>query len=392
MLINVGIIALGGRRWWGDVIYKYNLLYALSQLESRKIAPVVFSAKTTEDDILSMYSPYAGKIVKDSLFDAWSTKWFLSRVGSRLSDNDFLFYKLTKKHAIPVISHLHYAVKGTPDCRTVAWIPDFQHIRLPDMFSTEEINNRNRIYGQIAEKSTLVILSSYDAFNDFSAFAAQFASKARVLHFVSQSSPEVYTAARDKTESKYSIGRKYFFLPNQFWKHKNHKVVFEAVKLLKEDGRDVSVVCSGTMDDRRNTDHVEKLVAFIHSNKLEDNIRLLGMIDKEDLFSLMRNCISCLNPSLFEGWSTTVEEAKSLGKNMILSDIPVHQEQNPPGSVYFAPHDPHELAAVLWQKFNKVDGGPDFELEKAAKETLTKRTREFAQTYQDIVLESLESK
>lgn len=36
-----------------------------------------------------------------------------------------------------------------------------------------------------------------------------------------------------------------------------------------------------------------------------------------------------LNPSRFEGWSTTVEEAKAAGTPMILSDIPVHREQAP---------------------------------------------------------------
>ncbi len=34
-----------------------------------------------------------------------------------------------------------------------------------------------------------------------------------------------------------------------------------------------------------------------------------------------------INPSQFEGWSTTVEEAKSLGVKMLLSDLEVHKEQ-----------------------------------------------------------------
>ena len=39
------------------------------------------------------------------------------------------------------------------------------------------------------------------------------------------------------------------------------------------------------------------------------------------------NCIALINPSFFEGWSTTVEEAKSLGTKMILSNIKLHLEQ-----------------------------------------------------------------
>lgn len=45
--------------------------------------------------------------------------------------------------------------------------------------------------------------------------------------------------------------------------------------------------------------------------------------------TLMKHAIAIINPSLFEGGSTTVEEAKSLLKVIILSGIPVHREQNP---------------------------------------------------------------
>ena len=68
------------------------------------------------------------------------------------------------------------------------------------------------------------------------------------------------------------------------------------------------------MDDYRNKDHVDELKNYISTCGLENNIRLLGFIDYNDLFYFMRHCVSIINPSLFEGWSTTVEEAKSLGK------------------------------------------------------------------------------
>jgi glycosyltransferase involved in cell wall biosynthesis len=41
----------------------------------------------------------------------------------------------------------------------------------------------------------------------------------------------------------------------------------------------------------------------------------------------MVGSVAVVNPSLFEGWSTTVEEARALGVPMVLSDLPVHKEQ-----------------------------------------------------------------
>ena len=54
----------------------------------------------------------------------------------------------------------------------------------------------------------------------------------------------------------------------------------------------------------------------------------------------MRKAMAVIQPSLFEGWSTVVEDARALGKPMILSDFPVQIEQDPPSSDYFERNNP----------------------------------------------------
>ena len=68
------------------------------------------------------------------------------------------------------------------------------------------------------------------------------------------------------------------------------------------------------------------------------------MVPREDLYQLIRQSLAVLQPSLFEGWSTTVEEAKSIGKQIILSDLPVHREQVESGARFFDANDPNSLA------------------------------------------------
>ncbi len=151
------------------------------------------------------------------------------------------------------------------------------------------------------------------------------------------------------------------------------------------------MVCSGPMGDYRNKNHVGGLLEYIRINGLENNIRLLGLISRTELFYFFRNCISVLNPSLFEGWSTTVEEAKSLGKNMILSNINVHLEQEPSNSLFFDPFNAEELAELLYTKWKESNGGPDYELEEKAKKKLLERTKQFAEDYQKIILEVIQA-
>jgi len=100
-----------------------------------------------------------------------------------------------------------------------------------------------------------------------------------------------------------------------------------------------------------------------------------------------RNAVSVINPSLFEGWSSTVEEVKSIGKNIILSNLEVHREQYPPGGVFFNPHDHNELSEILESKWKNSEGGPDYDLEKKAKIILKRRIKRFGENYQKIVHE-----
>jgi glycosyltransferase involved in cell wall biosynthesis len=158
-------------------------------------------------------------------------------------------------------------------------------------------------------------------------------------------------------------------------------------ELLDKGVDDILLLCSGHMNDDRNLQHMESLRQFVRENALEKNIRFLGLIPYGDVVGLMRNAVSVINPSLFEGWSTTVEEAKSIGKNLILSDIEVHREQSPSGAVYFNPHDHAGLAAIMKENWESRSGGPDLELETAARENLLPRTTVFATGFQNLVLD-----
>lgn len=65
------------------------------------------------------------------------------------------------------------------------------------------------------------------------------------------------------------------------------------------------------------------------------------------MYALLRAATALINPSRLEGWSTTVEEAKSFGVPMILSDIDVHREQTDGEASYFGINDPLLLADLL---------------------------------------------
>ena len=74
----------------------------------------------------------------------------------------------------------------------------------------------------------------------------------------------------------------------------------------------------------------------------------------------MKNALAVIQPSLFEGWSSVVEDAKAMNQNLIVSSLKVHQEQLGNNAYYFNPNDDNELMnKMLLFLENKIDA-PEF--------------------------------
>jgi len=107
------------------------------------------------------------------------------------------------------------------------------------------------------------------------------------------------------------------------------------------------VAASGQPVDSRHPEHFLELQDLVGSYGLTENFRFVGMVPRDHVFALMRASTALINPSLFEGWSTTVEEAKSLGVPLLLSKLGVHVEQAEGFASFFDAEDPSQLASLL---------------------------------------------
>jgi hypothetical protein len=94
-------------------------------------------------------------------------------------------------------------------------------------------------------------------------------------------------------------------------------------------------------------------MSVIEKNNLQNNYIYLGVIPYKDSISLIKNSLAIINPSKFEGWSSTVEQAKSFGKSIILSNISVHKEQNPNKAFFFNPDNHKQLSEIMLRVWNK---------------------------------------
>jgi glycosyltransferase involved in cell wall biosynthesis len=387
-MIRVAFL-IDNEHYIGGINYIKNLLSAINKIEHHSLELYVFCGNKVSKQFIQQFQPLA-KIVQSSYFDAQSFHWYRY---TKLFEYTGLLYpinRLLQHYKIDVVSHSN--VYGNLPYKTLNWLPDFQFLRLPYMFSKRDLGKENKRFRKAIQLSDRIIVSSFDAQNDLASYTPQSIAKSKVLQFVAQPHPQVYSFSKKEgleIERTYQVGTKYFYIPNQFWKHKNHAIAFEAVNLLKNDGLDVQLICSGVLKDyRRNHKHYAiELENYIKLNHLDKNIHLVGVIPYAHVTYFIRNCIAIINPSLFEGWHTAVEEAKSIGKQVILSNINVHKEQNPPKANYFNPMDANELAKIMRFHWETCEGGPDLQLEAEAKAKLESRILHFGETYINYVMD-----
>jgi glycosyltransferase involved in cell wall biosynthesis len=370
----------------GGLNYIKNLLYALSLVNDGSVQPYVFFSRDVPRDLEQQFSPYA-KVVRTRLLQRRTLSWLAHKILNKAFDSMALVNALLKSHGISIVSHVWFVYKGSSPFKIISWIPDFQYRHLPELFPTLDPTEETRTNQKIIAQSDLVILSSNNAFEDFKRVALPGQeTRGTVLSFVSQpgSTTPTITFTQEAIEQKYGFKGPYFLLPNQFWAHKNHMVVLLAVEKLKRSGIEALVLCTGNTKDYRlnGTPYIDGLRTYIQTNSLQENVKILGLINYGELLFLMRNSVAVINPSRFEGWSSSVEEAKSMGKPVVLSRINVHLEQNPTNGHYFDPDDAAGLSNILASVWAAApDQESQARMEQTARSALRERTLAFGRGY-----------
>jgi glycosyltransferase involved in cell wall biosynthesis len=373
----------------GSVNYYRNLLTAISTLPERKIEPVLLLGERADPGILNGLP--ALEVIRSRWLDQPSAGWAVRKVWQQAFAGDPFLDRFLRSHAIDVLSHSDFLGKRA-HVPAICWIGDFQHRDLPQFFSRSERLYRDRDFRLQCRHATRIILSSHDAQRALSEFEPSALAKSRVLQFVAQPRVNADTTDLATLQERYDFAGPYFHVPNQFWAHKNHTLILDAIAIMKSRGEEVLVISTGAKEDYRQPRYFDQLMAHAEDAGVGGSFRVLGVIPYNDLIGLMVNSVAMLNPSRSEGWSTSVEESKSLGKRIILSDLPVHREQAPIDGVFIDPDDPAGLADAMSEVLRTFDPGAEAVRSARAQRDLPGRVQAFARLYQEIVLEVAEPK
>ena len=387
---RIALINQYDQGWVAGTEYIKNIILGLSALshENRDDIEInLITSESIDNYILGLVEPCLKKIFFTE--EIFGKQTFLKRINQKKENIFFkrpyyIYENFLKKANFDFVYPYFSSCNNEVSKKSAACIFDFQHKYLEKYFSKKEIFIRNRHFGNIAKYATTVILGSICAQKDFQNYFPHVASKSRVLSFRSVPSPEWFGGNSKDVQNKYSLPDKFFIVCNQFWQHKNHLAILEALNLLKKEGIHPIVVCTGHRQDYRRIHYFDEILKTIRRYDLDEQVFIVGLVPKIDQIQLMRRSIATIQPSLFEGWNTVVEESRCFGKHIILSDIPVHLEQNPPNGQYFDRNSTNSLAGVMANIWNNLLPGPDFNQEAIAKDNNKKDVQIFARNISEI--------
>lgn len=134
----------------------------------------------------------------------------------------------------------------------------------------------------------------------------------------------------------------FYFYPAQFWAHKNHYTLVKAFALVSQKNSNVKLVLSGA--DKGNKKYIEELVSKLN---LSEKVLFVGFISDEEVFTLYKNAIALVMPTLLGPTNMPLLEAHALGCPVLCSNLSGHQKQMGAKAIFFDPLNPADIAEKM---------------------------------------------
>lgn len=398
--LRIGLVYTGGRSWAGGETYILNIVESLRYYKDSNDCDLRYEIVLCYDDV--SLSDHVR-----TLFKAADDFQYIETVSEAIRRRDQAFSILNlyiprrfrflkprqrvetfKSTGIDILYPYDFSKALPEETQAIGWIPDFQPRVMPKFFPEDNLMIRHAIEERIIRSAKDIIFSSKDSIADYRHFFPNSIAKAHLYHFHTFVPESTWAGNPIKTQREYCLPDKFFICCNQFWQHKNHGELFKAIGKLVKNQPDAFFVFTGHTHDHRMPGYFDDLCAEINKLSIRNNIAILGLIPKEDQLQLIRRSIGVIQPSLCEGWSTVVEDIRALSKPSILSDLPVHIEQNPAKSQFFVRSDPDSLLDAMANAWARWNPGPNLDEEEQARINAVQRIEKMGRDFIEIIKES----
>lgn len=145
-------------------------------------------------------------------------------------------------------------------------------------------------------------------------------------------------------DTRYPLPAKFIFYPAQFWEHKNHKGLIEAIRINKVKIPDLRLVLVGSPKNAYET-----VVELVHRHNLADDVIFLGYVPDDDMPELYRRARALIMPTFYGPTNIPPLEAFVAGCPVAISGIYGIPEQVGDAALLFDPKSDEEIAECIYR-------------------------------------------
>lgn len=224
--------------------------------------------------------------------------------------------------------------------------PEFPEVRW-----NREFDQREKNYKIILPRATAIIVDSSLGKENVSNRYCIDSNRIHVIQFEAAKTTTTNDCQINhgiKITEKYSLKCPYVFYPAQFWPHKNHVYILEALKLLENNhGLRIGAIFSGG-----DTGNIAYIKNYVKKLDLCDRICFAGFVSNEEVPELYRQSLALVMPTYFGPTNLPPLEAFALGVPVLYSNLPGLNDQTASAALLIDLQNPSSLADQLVQLVN----------------------------------------
>jgi glycosyltransferase involved in cell wall biosynthesis len=274
------------------------------------------------------------------LFQADVRSWFLSH------GVDLMLYpfptSLSFETGIPYVMAIH----------------DLQHRlqpEFPEVSSKGRWEWREYLFRNGARYATLLLADSEVGKEDILNFYGPYGAtpdRVKVLPFLPASylTVDVPESERQRVRTTYCLPERYLFYPAQFWPHKNHARLVQALEYLKRTkGLEIPVVFCGSYQGEIREQYFRLVMNMARHCGVADLVHYLGYVPDEDMSGLYAAAVALVIPTCFGPTNIPILEAWAFGCPVLTSDIRGIREQVGDAAVLVDPRSVEAIAQGIYR-------------------------------------------
>lgn len=233
-------------------------------------------------------------------------------------------------------------------------VHDLQHRlqpEFPEVSANGEWEWREHVFRHGTQNALLVLADSETSKEDILTFYGDRIDADRIkilpLEPPPYLSPEVPEEDRRRVRERYALPERYFFYPAQFWPHKNHINLVEALGVLARRGLRPHLAFAGSTTSPIRQRAYDDVVARARELGLEENVHFLGYVAQEDMPALYAEAVALAMPTYFGPSNIPPTEAWTIGCPVLTSDIRGIREHSGDAALLVDPRSPEAIAEGL---------------------------------------------